>query len=176
VTIECASDKTTPYAMTDEVYNSLINLCADICKRNGKKKLIWISDKEKALAYTPEDGEMLLTVHRWFANKACPGDWLMARMSDLANKVNAKLGNSEEEEEVTQETFNSMFNALRKTLQDNDCSNYSAEARSWATSNGLVNGNGTTADGQPNCMWQDFMTREQFITVLYRYAKLLGKA
>jgi hypothetical protein len=101
VTIECASDKTTPYAMTNEVYNSLINLCADICKRNGKKKLIWISDKKKALAYTPEDGEMLLTVHRWFANKACPGDWLMARMSDLANKVNAKLGNSEEEEEVT---------------------------------------------------------------------------
>ncbi|MBR3545077.1 MAG: LysM peptidoglycan-binding domain-containing protein [Oscillospiraceae bacterium] len=35
---------------------------------------------------------MLLTVHRWFANKACPGQWLMDRMSDLAAKVTAELG------------------------------------------------------------------------------------
>ena len=92
VTIECASDKTSPYAFNDKVYNKLIDLCADICKRNGKKKLIWISDKTKALAYTPASDEMQLTVHRWFANKSCPGDWLFNRMSDLASKVTAKLG------------------------------------------------------------------------------------
>lgn len=71
VTIECASDTTDPYAMHDCVYTSLIKLCADICKRNGKTKLLWIPDKDKALNYTPKSDEMLLTVHRWFANKTC---------------------------------------------------------------------------------------------------------
>ena len=94
VTIECASDKTSPYAFNTTVYNKLVELCVDICKRNGKKKLIWISDKDKALAYEPKSGEMLLTVHRWFANKACPGDWMMQRMGDLASKVTAKLSES----------------------------------------------------------------------------------
>lgn len=94
VTIECASDKTSPYAFNTTVYNKLVELCVDICKRNGKSKLLWISDKDKALAYEPKDGEMLLTVHRWFANKACPGDWMMARMGDLASKVTAKLSES----------------------------------------------------------------------------------
>ena len=94
VTIECASDKTSPYAFNSTVYNKLIELCVDICKRNGKTKLIWISDKDKALAYEPKSGEMLLTVHRWFASKSCPGDWMMARMGDLASKVTAKLSES----------------------------------------------------------------------------------
>ena len=40
VTIECASDLNAPYAMTTAVYNSLVKLCTDICKRNGKKKLL----------------------------------------------------------------------------------------------------------------------------------------
>lgn len=92
VTIECASDTKSPYAFNDTVYNKLIDLCVDICKRNGKSKLVWIADKGAALNYQQRSDEMLLTVHRWFANKACPGDWLMARMNDLANKVNAKLG------------------------------------------------------------------------------------
>lgn len=91
VTIECASDKTAPYAMKEQVYETLISLCADICRRNGKRKLLWIENKEKALAYDPEDEEMVLTVHRWFANKSCPGDWLYERMGELAEKVTAIL-------------------------------------------------------------------------------------
>lgn len=96
VTIECASDASDPYAFNSTVYNKLIELCADICRRNGKNKLLWISDKNKALAYKPKSNEMLITVHRWFANpyKSCPGDWLMGKMSDLVTKVNAKIGNS----------------------------------------------------------------------------------
>ena len=94
VTIECASDKTSPYAFNDTVYAKLIELCVDICRRNGKTKLLWISDKDKALAYEPKSGEMLLTVHRWFANKSCPGDWLMQRMGSLASKVTEQLSGS----------------------------------------------------------------------------------
>lgn len=91
VTIECASDKTAPYAMTDAVYESLVNLCTDICKRNGKNKLIWFGDKDKTLAYEPKSNEMIITVHRWFANKSCPGDWLYNKLGDLAARVTANL-------------------------------------------------------------------------------------
>lgn len=94
VTIECASDTTAPYAFRPVVYDRLIELCVDICKRNGKTELIWIDNKDKALAYEPKAGEMLLTVHRWFANKSCPGDWMYARMGDLAAKVTAQLSGS----------------------------------------------------------------------------------
>ena len=89
ITIECASDAHHPYAFNDKVYAALIDLCVDICKRYGKRKLIWIEDKATALNY--EGNEMLLTVHRWFAKKACPGDWMYARMGDLAAKVTAQL-------------------------------------------------------------------------------------
>ena len=92
VTIECSSDKTAPYAMTDAVYASLIDLCTDICKRNGKSKLLWFGDKNKTLAYEPKADEMIITVHRWFANKSCPGDWLYNRLGDLAAKVTSRLG------------------------------------------------------------------------------------
>ena len=92
VTIECASDKTHPYAMTNAVYASLINLCVDICKRNGKKKLLWFGDKNKTLAYSPKSDEMILTVHRWFANKSCPGDYLYNLHGQIAAEVNARLG------------------------------------------------------------------------------------
>lgn len=94
ITIECASDKTEPYTMNSAVYNKLVKLCVDICKRNGLKKVLWISDKDKSLAYTPKSGECVLTVHRWFANKSCPGNWLYGRMAQLAADINAGLGNS----------------------------------------------------------------------------------
>ena len=92
ITIECASGLNEPYEMNDKVYQSLINLCVDICKRNGKKKLLWFADKNKSLNYIPKADEMVLTVHRWFANKSCPGDWLYSRLGDVATKVTAKLG------------------------------------------------------------------------------------
>ena len=111
VTIECASDTFHPYAMTDAVYQSLIKLCTDICKRNGKKKLIWFGDKDKSLNYSPAADEMIITVHRWFANKGCPGDWLYDRLGDLAQKVTAALGSGSgsgsgsEKKEGTQATI-----------------------------------------------------------------------
>lgn len=92
VTIECASDMSEPYAMNSAVYATLILLCTDICRRNGKKKLLWLGDKATTLNYSPKADEMVLTVHRWFANKSCPGDWLYSKMGELAAKVTAALG------------------------------------------------------------------------------------
>ena len=104
VTIECASDATHPYAFKDVVYQKLIALCVDICKRNGKKKLLWLGgkgstakDKVACENYTPASDEMFLTAHRFYANKACPGDWMYARMGDLAKKVTEQLGGTETE-------------------------------------------------------------------------------
>lgn len=117
VTIECASDSTAPYAFNNAVYNKLINLCTDICKRNGKKKLLWFEDKNTALNYNPKADEMVLTVHRWFANKSCPGDWMYSRMGDLASKVTAALGgNSSSTSTTTQTSSSSSAAATNKTF------------------------------------------------------------
>lgn len=94
VTIEVASDVNHPYAFSANAYEDLVKLCADICRRNGKTRVTWIPDRAQALAYSPAADEMQFTVHRWFANKSCPGDWLMERMQDLTDRVNALLAPS----------------------------------------------------------------------------------
>lgn len=92
VTIEVASETKAPYAVTDEAYASLIYLVADICKRNYIKKLRWSHDK-KLMGKVDEDGELKqnMTLHKWFAAKECPGEYLEERMFDIAAKVNALL-------------------------------------------------------------------------------------
>ena len=100
VTIETASDVSEPYAVNAAAYATLLNLCTDICKRNGKKKLLWFGSKEKTLAYTPKADEMVLTVHRWFnPGKSCPGTYLYERQGAIAAEVTRRLRESEEKEE-----------------------------------------------------------------------------
>ena len=124
ITIECASDTKEPYTMRDVVYQTLIKLCVDICKRYGKKKLLWLGDKDKTLNYNPASDEMIITVHRWFANKSCPGEWLYSRLSDLATKVTAELGGSadpgegEKETVVYPEKLTSGYYRVRKSWSD----------------------------------------------------------
>lgn len=88
VTIEVASDMTHPYKVNDKAYAALIELVADICKRNGIKELKWKADK----SLIGKVDQQNMTVHRWFANKSCPGDYLYNLHGDIAKKVNAKLG------------------------------------------------------------------------------------
>lgn len=88
ITIECASDRTDPYAINSKVYNSLIALCVDICKRNGITELKWRADK----SLIGQVDKQNMTVHRWFKNKACPGEYIYSRLGQIANEVNAKLG------------------------------------------------------------------------------------
>ena len=114
ITIECASDTTHPYAMNDKVYATLINLCVDICKRNGKKKLLWFGDKNKTLNYNPKADEMVITVHRWFANKSCPGDWLYNRLGDLATEVTKRLSGSSEQKPSTSVLYTVQVGAFSK--------------------------------------------------------------
>ena len=152
VTIECASDTTEPYAFKDIVYRTLIKLCVDICKRNGKTKLLWLGDKDKTLNYSPKQDEMVLTVHRWFANKSCPGDWMYARMGDLAEKVTAALGGQ------------------ASAPLDNAPAAWSKEAVNWALENHLLLG-----DTNGNLKLRENLSREQFCVMLKRYHDMLQK-
>ena len=79
----------------------------------------------------------------------------------------------EEDDDMTVETFQSLMKEYRATLQDNDASSYSEDARTWAVDNGIIQGSSTE---EFNGMWEDFLTREQMVTVLYRFAKLVGIA
>lgn len=90
ITIEVASDTTEPYAVTDAAYNALIQLVADICKRNGIEKLVWSTEKDDRVNH--KNG-CNMTVHRDYANKSCPGAYLYERHGDIAAKVNAILNN-----------------------------------------------------------------------------------
>ena len=97
-------------------------------------------------------------------------------MDALRKEVQEILNGETEDDDMDVARFKELWGEMRKELQDNDASAYSAEAREWATKNGLIAGNGTTVSGEPNCMWGDILTREQFVTVLYRWTQMMGKA
>lgn len=88
VTIECASDGFYPYAINANVWKTLIDLCADICQRHNIKELKWMGDKGLIGQINIQN----MTVHRWFANKSCPGDYIYNRLGQIAKEVNQKLG------------------------------------------------------------------------------------
>lgn len=87
ITIEVASDTTHPYAVNAKAYAALIELLVDICKRNGIKKLLWKGDK----SLIGQVDKQNMSVHRWFANKSCPGDYLYNRHGEIAAEVNKRL-------------------------------------------------------------------------------------
>lgn len=148
VTIECASEMAEPYEMRPAVYETLVTLCTDICCRNGKKRLLWIQDKDKALAYEPQPDEMLLTVHRWFAKKSCPGDWLFSRLGDLAKRVTDLLNPTA---------------GQSGTFSDVPADHWAFEPVEWAAQAGIASGfpDGTFRPDEP-------VTRAQVMSFLYR--------
>lgn len=88
ITIEVASDSSAPFAVRSAAYTALIALLADICKRNGIKKLVWDTHSNNRVNRI---GGTNMTVHMDFANKACPGEWLLSRMGQIAEEVNEKM-------------------------------------------------------------------------------------
>lgn len=141
ITIEVANTVAAdPWPVSDEAYASLINLLVDICKRNGIKKLLWQADPKLVGQVEKQN----MTVHRWFAAKACPGNWLFERHGQIASEVNARLQPPATE------------------------GSWSAEARQWAIETGLIAGY-----GPENFGWQDKVTREQLAVILHRLYKML---
>lgn len=83
-----------------------------------------------------------------------------------------KVYTRSEVEEIIKDVFQQNFGNLRKKLQDNDSGQWSKAAREWAIENGLIAGIGSLPDGTPNYAWEDFLTREQLVTILYRFTKI----
>ena len=87
VTIEVANNSGAPnWTVSDAAYNKLIDLCVDICQRNGIKELIWTGDKTGTL-----------TCHYMFAATACPGPYLKSKMPEIVAAVNARLNQKPED-------------------------------------------------------------------------------
>ena len=88
ITIEVVNSRTgEPWPVSDQAYAALIDLLVDICKRNGIPKLLWKNDK--SLIGHPDKQNM--TIHRWFSATDCPGAYLLNRMGEIADAVNARL-------------------------------------------------------------------------------------
>lgn len=159
VTIETASDSTAPYAVTEAAYKALLDLVTDICRRNGKRRLIWMDNKTAALAYVPEDGDMVMTVHRWFANKACPGEWLLERHGEIAEEVTRRL--QEEDEDMSYEQWTQYMDRYRKELAAQAADPWAVPYIAQAIDAGLMADKDGSID-RP----RDFVTREELATSL----------
>ena len=93
ITIEVASDTEPPYKVNDNVLDALVELLGDICKRNDIPALLWKNDKSLVGKVDKQN----MTVHKWFQDTSCPGEYMMGKMSEIAERVNAKLGAKPEE-------------------------------------------------------------------------------
>ena len=123
ITIETASDSKKPYTVNAAAYKSLIRLVADVCKRNGIPKLLWKNDKSLIGNVSLQN----MTVHKWFADTSCPGDYLLEKMNDIAERVNRIL-NGEDEDSVLYDidneerrdfkTVNIEMKVLKKGMKD----------------------------------------------------------
>ena len=132
VTIEVSNSATGgDWPVSDLVLGRLVDLCEDICRRNGIPYLNFTGD---------EDGNM--TMHCWYANKACPGHYLASKFPYIANEVNRRLGVDE---------------------RDNEPAPWAAEAVAWATEKGIMQG-----DDKGNLRLRDNITREEMVVMLHR--------
>lgn len=109
ITIEVASDTYHPYRVNNMAYKSLIKLLVDICKRNGIKKLVWSTNKSERMNHL---NGCNMTVHRDYANKSCPGDYLYNLHGQIAKEVNAQLGSG------TSSTTKKTLYRVRKAWKD----------------------------------------------------------
>lgn len=112
ITIEVASDKTAPYKVTDKALKGLIELCADICKRNNIKKLLWKGDKNLIGQVDKQN----MTVHRWFKNKECPGKYLYDKHNYIAEEVNKILNGDSKKPVAPDKSINTTITPYMVTI------------------------------------------------------------
>ena len=92
ITIEVANDGGAPdWHVSKAALSALVDLLVDICKRNGIPELRWKADK----SLIGQVDKQNMTVHRWFAKKSCPGDYLFNLHSSIAAEVNARLNGAQ---------------------------------------------------------------------------------
>lgn len=124
ITIEVANSVARdPWPVSDKAYAALIDLLTDICIRNKIKRLLWKADK----TLIGQVDKQNMTVHRWFAAKACPGDWLYSRHGQIADEVNMRLENYEKQKEeemakdtATQISYDEFLKMYKKARDETD--------------------------------------------------------
>ena len=164
ITIEVANNGGAPdWPVSDKAYAALLDLLTDICRRNRIKKLLWRGDK----SLIGQVDKQNMTVHRWFAAKACPGDYLYNRHGEIAAEVNRRLEGEEKPmdiakliSEMTNEQAYQLMQKAElhaKTLSEPA---WSQQEGHWskAMENGIVDG---TSPERP-------MKRDEVIAVLGR--------
>ncbi len=104
VTIEVSSIQSyqEPYECTEAAFDSLIDLCVDICQRNGIKKLIWKEGKQYCPAFTGNWAVCNMVPHRYTTDKgkSCPGNYLFGKYGEIAERVNARLKGEDEDMDI----------------------------------------------------------------------------
>lgn len=164
ITIEVANNGGAPdWPVSGKAYSALLDLLTDICRRNNIKELLWKGNK----SLIGQVGKQNMTVHRWFAAKACPGDYLYNRHGEIAAEVNRRLKGEDESVDIakliSEMTNKQAYQLMQKaelhakTIQE---PSWSKEEGHWAkaTANGIVNG---TSPERP-------MKRDEVIAVLGR--------
>lgn len=164
ITIEVANNGGAPdWPVSDKAYSALLDLLTDICRRNNIKELLWKGNK----SLIGQVDKQNMTVHRWFAAKACPGDYLYNRHGEIAAEVNRRLKGEDESVDIakliSEMTNKQAYQLMQKaelhakTIQE---PSWSKEEGHWAkaTANGIVDG---TSPERP-------MKRDEVIAVLGR--------
>ena len=170
VTIEVANNGGAPdWPVSDKAYSALVDLVTDICKRNGITGLVWSTEKDDRKNHL---NGCNMTVHRDYAAKACPGDYLYKLQGQIASEVNLRLG--KDDEEMTQEQFDAMMADYERRhalpVPDSTPVDWEKDGVDWATESGLMAG-----DGSGNLMLHSPLTRAQFCVMLKRYHELRGE-
>ena len=104
VTIEVSSIQSyeEPYECTAAAFESLINLCVDICQRNGIRELIWKEGKQYCPAFTGNWAVCNMVPHRYTTDKgkSCPGNYLFGKYGEIAERVNARLKGEDDDMDI----------------------------------------------------------------------------
>lgn len=104
VTIEVSSIQSykEPYECTAAAFESLIDLCVDICQRNGIRELIWKEGKQYCPAFTGNWAVCNMVPHRYTTDKgkSCPGNYLFGKYGEIAERVNARLKGEDDDMDI----------------------------------------------------------------------------
>lgn len=186
---EICEDALTDPVYFEQVYREACELTAYICKLYDIDPKGTVNFKGKIVptilchydSYKLGLGSGHSDVYHWFNKHGKSMDSVRNDVAALMNSavpapVMPNTNTETEDDEMDVKRFKELYNEMRKEMQDNDAGDWSAQAREWAISTGLMVGGNKLPDGTPNYMWADSMTREQMVTVLYRFAQMMGRA
>ena len=103
ITFEIANNGGAPdWRMSNAAINTWLDTAVDICRFYGFSKVAYrpkpatvtSSQVETWINTWAKDDEMLITLHNWYANKACPGPYLMRQLPWLVREMNKRLQDS----------------------------------------------------------------------------------